>query len=73
MSYAVRVEYHGDLLREVACADFADAVETALRLAAEYASRRAIDVRPCRPDNVDLGMPDGLSTDERATWLEVAP
>lgn len=70
MSYVVRVEDFGHLVREVACADFSDAVETALRLAKEYPKHR---VQPYRPDDIDLGMPTGLGPDEREAWWEVEP
>lgn len=68
--YVVRVEDFGRLVREVACADFRDAIETAIRLAREYPNYW---VSPYRPDNIDLGMPTGLTRDEVDAWWEVMP
>lgn len=68
--YSVRVEDRGALVREVACADFRDAVETALRLSREYPR---YSVQPYNAENIDLGAPTGLTSLERDAWWEVAP
>lgn len=68
--YVVRVEDFGRLVREVAVADFADALQTAIQLAREYPK---FWVSPYRTDNIDLGTPQGLTRDEVDAWWKVMP
>lgn len=60
--YVVRIENCGDLEKEIDCDGLHDAALTARDLQAAY-PHHTVDVY--RPDNIDLGMPTGLTRDER--------
>lgn len=59
--YVVRIEDRGRLVQEVDCDDLRDAALTAHDLRPSY-PRYSVEVY--RPDNIDLGMPRGLTRDE---------
>ena len=59
--YVVRIELHGRLLDEVNCDSLRDAALTARDLRPHHP---AMSVEVYRPDNIDLGMPRGLTRDQ---------
>jgi len=69
MSYSVRVEDRGQLVREVACESFGASLAVALDLSRQYPK---LSVSPYNAENVDLGCPTGLTRDEREAWDEVS-
>lgn len=66
--FVVRVEHYGDLVLEVDCDDLIDAALTAVDLRPHH---KGMSVEVYRPDNIDLGVPRGLTRDQQEQVEEI--